>query len=50
MGSFPSEALSSFVIPAKPREAGRERDPGFSALIWLFWIPDLAMLCITRPE
>jgi hypothetical protein len=31
-------------------EQGVSRDPGFLEIAWFFWIPDLAMHTIARPE
>ena len=33
-----------------PGERGASRDPGFLGIIQIFWIPDLAMYGIARPE
>jgi hypothetical protein len=44
------EAVSHFVIPAKPRERGREpgsRSPRYDTI---FWIPDLALIGGARLE
>jgi hypothetical protein len=39
----PSETVSQFVIPAKPRARGASRDPEVSEIMPFHWIPDLAM-------
>jgi hypothetical protein len=44
------KTVSQSVIPAKSRETGREPGSRSSRDHSLFWIPDLVMHSITRPE
>jgi hypothetical protein len=45
-----SEAVSQFVIPAKPHEPGPSRNLEVFGFVLYFWIPDLAIHRIARPE
>jgi hypothetical protein len=42
--------VSQFVIPAEPRETGREPGTRSPRDDVISWIPDLAMLRVARPE